>query len=188
MVAHLGAFITEVDTEDLGIIAQPLDFLGVNYYFPQRVAPSPDRPEGFRALTAGELVTDHRPLVAGWESDSDALASLLHRLSADYGPRRIIISENGASGNDRLDANGHVNDWYRRDYIRGHLAAVADAAHAGVPVVGYFVWTLMDNFEWSQGFARRFGLYFTDYSTLELHPKQSAVWYQEVAAARRFFR
>jgi beta-glucosidase len=188
VLAHYGHATPTVHDGDLDQIAAPIDFLGVNYYFPQRVLPAPKRAEGFRMLTPDELAADLRPVVAGWETNPDALKGLLHRLQDQYAPQRIVVTENGASGADRPTANGAIDDWYRRDYLRGHLAAVAEACAEGVPVDGYFAWTLMDNFEWSQGYARRFGLYYTDYTTQTLHPKQSAHWYREVIAARRFVK
>ena len=122
----------------------------------------------------------------GWEVYPPALYDLLCRLHFDYKPASILITENGASYSDGPDATGRVADVRRQTYIRDHLAQARRAMEAGVPLAGYFVWSLMDNFEWSHGYSQRFGIVWVDYETQQRIPKDSAFWYRDVIAANGF--
>jgi beta-glucosidase len=166
---------------DLATIAQPLDFLGVNYYFPQRVSADPD------ALPLGVRHDDPiAPLTTmGWEQDPSGLHEILVRIRDDYGDVPIYITENGAAFDDGAEVDGCVDDPARVDYLRGHVAAVGRAIAAGVDVRRYFVWSLLDNFEWEQGFAARFGIVHVDFATQRRVPKRSALWYRDHIAAAR---
>jgi beta-glucosidase len=163
---------------DLDLIGAPIDFLGINYYRPLTVRAAADghlRAEVVRP--AGVPVT-----ATGWPVQPDGLPELLVGLAAGY--RRlppIYITENGAAYPDQVSADGTVHDPLRVAYLRRHLLALHEAISAGVDVRGYFVWSLMDNFEWAQGYACRFGIVHVDYTDQRRTPKTSARWYGQVA-------
>ena len=175
---------------DLATIAQPIDFLGVNHYhddcFSAHAVPASDEPEPVPTakvnrswFVGSEHVTSPSrglPRTAmGWEVNPDGLRQLLLRLSATYPTLPpLFITENGAAYDDVL-VDGRVDDIDRWAYIDAHLAAVADAMDEGVDVRGYFVWSLLDNFEWAWGYAKRFGIVYVDYATQERIPKLSAL-------------
>lgn len=176
IAAETAAIDGLVQDADLGTVAQPIDFVGVNYY-------QPDVVRGVRGpggLTALDATPKTRVTQMGWPVDATALGHLLGHLAATYtGSIPLYVTENGAAYEDRIDAGGEVDDPDRTQYLREHLAAVREAARAGVPVKGYYVWSLLDNFEWAEGYARRFGIVYTDPSRPELRiPKGSARWYR----------
>ncbi len=161
---------------DMAAIAAPLDFLGVNYYGRNVMRRGVDgRPEQVRMVPESEL-TD-----MGWEVYPQGLHDLLVRINRDYAPAKIYVTENGCAYADGPDATGRVTDTRRVDFLRAHLNAAHTAIHDGVPLAGYFLWSLMDNFEWAHGYTKRFGIYWVDYETQQRIPKQSAFWYREVA-------
>jgi beta-glucosidase len=121
----------------------------------------------------------------GWEIYPDGLYQLLTRLRDDYGPAAIYITENGAAFGDIRGHDGQVHDPERRSYIASHVDAVGRAAEEDVPVKGYFVWSLLDNFEWAFGYSKRFGIVYVDFPTLERVPKDSFHWYRDFIAGRR---
>ncbi|MGN9809326.1 GH1 family beta-glucosidase [Micromonospora sp. BQ11] len=165
---------------DLAAINAPLDFLGINYYRPNSVA---DRPESSDPLRADVRIPPGVPVTAmDWPVQPDALTDLLHRVSADYGPLPLYITENGAAYEDYADPDGRVQDPQRVDFLRGHLRAAHRAIEEGVDLRGYFLWSLLDNFEWSEGFAKRFGIVHVDYPTQRRTLKSSAHWYRDVIA------
>ena len=161
---------------DLEAIATPTDFLALNYYNPVRVAAD----ASVDTLPHGARVTD-----IGWEIEPEGLRDLLERLHRDYDPPSLVISENGAADSTRPDEDGQINDVMRCAYLREHVAAVADARIAGIPVDAYFAWTLCDNFEWAEGYTQRFGLVWYERSDGERKPKRSAHQYREFIAAQR---
>jgi beta-glucosidase len=164
---------------DMEAIATPLDFLGVNYYRRHVVAAGPNG--------SGPVVVevpDGEHTAVGWEVYPDGLYELLVRLHEEYGPPPLYVTENGAAFGD-VRTNGTVDDPRRTAYLDRHLAAVARAIEDGVRVDGYFVWSLLDNFEWARGYGPRFGLVYVDYGTLERVPKQSYYWYRDFIAAQR---
>jgi beta-glucosidase len=171
-----GADAPHVASDDLATIAAPTDFLGVNYYFPETVANAPaGGPLAARVVpTPGAERTD-----LGWEVSPQDLRALLERLAGEFAPREIYITENGASYEDCLLPDGAIADTSRREFLRRHLQAVHAARAGGVPVKGYFAWTLMDNFEWAEGYTRRFGLIHVDFATQERRLKHSGVWYRD---------
>jgi beta-glucosidase len=120
----------------------------------------------------------------GWPIDATGMTEVLTRVTRDYGDVPLYITENGIAVHDYVDPEGVVNDVERIAYLRDHLAAVAAAMEAGSPVRGYFCWSLLDNFEWSEGYAKRFGLIHVDYPTGRRTPKASAAWYRDVIAGR----
>jgi len=173
------------DTEhgDVDLMGVDTDFLGINYYRPSWVRSDPDAPLGFKALAPDELA-DHGYTITdmGWPVDPGGLGDVLRRVATDYPLEHIYITENGAAFPDTVE-EGDVQDPKRIAYLSGHLQAVAGAIDDGVPVDGYFAWSLLDNFEWERGYTKRFGLVRVDYDTLERLPKASARWYQSVVDA-----
>ena len=121
----------------------------------------------------------------GWEVYPDGFHACLARVARDYAPPAIYVTENGAAFGDVRLHDGSVLDPEREAYLAGHLDAVARAIADGVPIRGYYVWSLLDNFEWSHGYGKRFGIVYVDYATLERVPKSSYYWYRDFAAARR---
>jgi beta-glucosidase len=176
-------------------IAAPIDLLGVNYYTGQHVKQGTGNPEsGWVGSPNVESVPRGLPTTdMGWEIDPDGLRGLLHRLSRDYPKTPLYITENGIALRDSVGADGTVDDPDRIAYIDGHLRAAAQALAEGVDLRGYFLWTFTDNFEWSFGFSKRFGLVYVDYPTQRRIPKTSAAWFAQVAKtgelpAPEFFR
>jgi beta-glucosidase len=171
VLEFLGGDAPRIEAGDAACIAQPLDFLGVNYYHP--IISTPTRP--FSPTRAGVQVTD-----MGWEVAPMSFTELLLRLERDYELPPLYITENGAAYRDTL-VEGGVKDEERRAYIESHVRAVADAIEAGVDVRGYFVWSLLDNFEWAAGYAKRFGIYYVDYQTQTRTLKRSGFWFKNLA-------
>jgi beta-glucosidase len=161
--------------------AEPIDFLAVNYYRRERVveaAITPDWGIGARVLDpAGERSGN------GWEIWPDGLRAVLTRIHAEYGPLPLAVTENGATFVDSMSPDGSVEDAERLDYLRRHVAALADARDAGVPVDAYFVWSLLDNFEWGEGYGHRFGIVHVDFETQRRTTKASGLWYRDLLRA-----
>jgi beta-glucosidase len=154
--------------DDMKTISTPVDWVGINYYTRKLIAPAPG-PWPAHKDVEGPLPKTQM----GWEIYPEGLEFFLRRTAAEYsGDLPIYITENGMAGADVL-TNGAVNDAARIDYLAQHLAAVQRAAQDGVPVKGYFTWSLMDNFEWSLGYEKRFGLIHVDFETLQRTPKAS---------------
>ncbi len=167
-----------VREDDLRAISAPLDFLGVNNYFRFVVSAGDDGPQIERNPEAQE--TD-----MGWEVYPDGLHRLLVRVARDYAPPAIYVTENGAAFGDVRVHDGRVHDPERTAYISSHIDAVSRAVGDGAPVKGYFVWSLLDNFEWAHGYSKRFGIVYIDYPTLERVPKDSFYWYRDSITSRR---
>ena len=165
-------------------IAAPIDMLGVNYYFRQVVrAGNGDhaQPSPWVGSRDVEFVARGLPTTEmGWEIDAQGLYDVLTRVHRDYPPIPLHVTENGAAFADEVAADGSVPDPDRVAYLDDHFRAAHRAIADGVDVRGYFVWTLMDNFEWGFGYSKRFGLVHVDYETLERTPKDSARWFAEV--------
>ena len=174
---------------DLATIAAPLDFLGVNYYFPSRVRAAPYDQDDPALRTADDLGTeevispDQELTAMGWPVEPVGLTRLLAWLRDTY-PNLppIYITENGRACDDVLTPEGQVDDPDRVRYLERHLRAVTDAIGAGVDVRGYYCWSLMDNFEWAEGYAKRFGLVYVDYATQQRTPKASFSWFRSLIA------
>ena len=128
---------------------------------------------------------EHQHTDMGWEVYPDGLHQLLVRVANDYEPAAIYVTENGAAFGDVRVHDGRVHDPERTAYISNHIDAVARAVADGAPVKGYFVWSLLDNFEWAHGYSKRFGIVYIDYPTLERVPKDSFYWYRDFIAGRR---
>ncbi|TDD14413.1 GH1 family beta-glucosidase [Nonomuraea diastatica] len=181
---------------DEAAACQPLDVLGVNYYNPTLVrqwdgSAQRETADGHQDGAASpwiacenvEFVRQPGPYTEmGWNIDETGLTELLLRLHHDHPGLPLMITENGAAFADVVDADGRVRDERRVDYLRRHLTAVTEAMAAGADVRGYFVWSLMDNFEWAHGYAKRFGIVRVDRDTMERTWKDSAHWYREVVA------
>ncbi len=163
---------------DLEAIAAPIDFLGVNNYFRFLVGGGPGGPRLVRNPEAPYTAMD-------WEVYPDALHRLLVRVSEDYAPPAIYVTENGAAFADVRAHDGRVHDPERTAYLESYLDAVGRAVADGAPVRGYFVWSLLDNFEWAHGYSKRFGIVYVDYPTLARIPKDSFWWYRDAIAAQR---
>jgi len=172
---------------DLATISAPLSMLGVNFYHGQVVAaaddgaePDPNWPggEGIRFVGRGAPVT-----AMGWEIDAPGLTRTLCRIAEDYPGVPLYVTENGAAFTDEVGPDGAVDDPDRVAYLDAHLRACHEALATGVPLRGYFVWSLLDNFEWAYGYSRRFGIIYVDYRTQRRIPKASAWWYSRIIAA-----
>jgi beta-glucosidase len=173
---ELGADAPAIEPGDLAHIATPMDYLGVNYYSRHVASAS----GAFKADASG------LPLTAmGWEIYPRGLTALLTTLHQEYELPPLYITENGAAFDDVVGEDGAVHDSARTEYLRSHIAAAADAIDRGVPLAGYMLWSLMDNFEWSSGYAKRFGIVRVDYDTLQRTPKDSARWYRDFVARCR---
>ena len=160
-------------------IAVPLDFLGVNYYS-RAVLRADDEGEP----VAVSVVPTHELTDMGWEVYPYGLSELLVRVAREFRPVRIYITENGAAYPDGPDTDGVVRDRRRIDYLNDHLIAAHEAIAEGVPLGGYFVWSLLDNFEWALGYSKRFGIVHVDFDTQQRTPKDSARFYARVIASR----
>jgi beta-glucosidase len=176
-----------VRDDDLAVISEPIDALGVNYYQPDLVGAAPaDRPGPEAPYPTGGRVAFHQapgPVTdMGWAVDPDGLREVLVRITTDYGPVPLFVTENGAAFPDGVAADGAVHDADRIDYLHRHLVAAHEALAAGVDLRGYFVWSLLDNFEWAHGYGKRFGLVHVDYDTQARTLKDSARWYRDVIA------
>ncbi|HET7516896.1 MAG TPA: GH1 family beta-glucosidase [Actinomycetes bacterium] len=181
--------LDRVGEADLAAIAVPLDLLGVNYYRRWVVAARPERPRlggppsPWVAAGDVEFVASDRPRTdLGWEIDPSGLDELLLRLHRDYPSLPLYVTENGAAFDDGPDARGRVPDLARIRFLDGHLRAAHRAIEGGVDLRGYFVWSLLDNFEWAEGYAKRFGIVYVDFPTQRRLPKDSALWYREAIA------
>ncbi|HEX6762056.1 MAG TPA: GH1 family beta-glucosidase [Gaiellaceae bacterium] len=175
-----GPILPEVHDGDLETIAAPIDFLGINNYTSPLVAADDD---GGRSQIVRRQGVEHTDM--GWEVVPDGLHDLLVRVHRDYAPKAIYVTENGAAFPDVRDHQGNVDDPERQAYFEGYIDAAARAVGAGVPLRGYFAWSLLDNFEWAWGYWKRFGLVYIDYPTLERVPKGSFYWYRDLIAAQR---
>jgi beta-glucosidase len=167
----------EIAPEELRIISRPIDFLGVNYY--TRSVIKEDRHGGVLRLQG--VPGPGAATAMGWEVYPEGLYQLLVRLQGDYAVPGIYVTENGAAFADRVDADGQVRDTQRQAYLRDHLVQAHRALAEGVPLRGYFAWSLMDNFEWALGYGKRFGLIYVDYATQQRTIKQSGCWVARVA-------
>jgi beta-glucosidase len=175
VLAFLGADAPCIGAGDLDVIATPMDFLGLNYY--SRSVASADA--SWDSARSGLARTE-----MGWEIYPDGLTELLLRLHRDYALPPLYVKENGGAFKDEW-VDGQVHDADRVTYIASHIAAVGDAMAQGVNMAGYMVWSLLDNFEWTSGYARRFGIVHVDYATQRRTMKDSARWYRDFLQRQR---
>ncbi len=179
-LAAAGADAPKFTQEDLKIISSPLDFVGLNVYTPNNFVQASDDPAGYRILP---LPDSYPKMASGWLTIGPEALYWAPRLAAQvWGIENIYITENGTSAADRIDGDGAINDLDRVMYLRNYLTQLQRATAEGVPVRGYFLWSLLDNFEWADGYATRFGLVHVDYATQKRTPKLSASFYREVIA------
>jgi beta-glucosidase len=170
-----GDLAPQTEPDDLTGLPEQLDFLGLNNYTRSVVSHDDDAPPLY--------ATTHQPEGSaytgmGWEIYPDGLYELLMRVHRDYGPSSIYITENGAAFPDVLQSEGVVDDQDRIEFLRSYTFAARRALEEGVPLKGYFVWSLLDNFEWAFGYSKRFGIVYVDYATQERIIKQSGHWYR----------
>jgi beta-glucosidase len=179
MLEAFAPILPPIEDSDLSTIAAPLDFLGVNYY--TRSVVRADSDNGEPVMVDAE---DVERTAMGWEVYPDGLFELLVRLHDEYELPPLYVTENGAAYADHR-SNGTVEDPRRISYVERHLDAIAHAIDDGIPVHGYFLWSLLDNFEWAMGYSCRFGIVYVDFATLERVPKASYRWYRDLIAAQR---
>lgn len=169
---------------DMDVISSSTDFIGLNYY--NRNLHRVDSPDNDPQIDFPKPKTPEHWTEMGWENYPEGLTGILGRVYFDYVPRKIYITENGASYSTPPDESGNVPDIYRVNYLQTHFAAMHRAVQAGVPLAGYFVWSLLDNFEWSFGYSQRFGIIWVDYQTQKRTLKDSAKWYGNVIKKNGF--
>ncbi len=173
-------YVPPVQDGDLEAISAPIDFLGVNNYF-RFVVQANSNGDGPHIVND----PDWERTDMGWEVYPEGLYQLLMRVARDYAPPAIYVTENGAAFGDIRSHDGRVHDPERTAYIESHIDAVRRAAADGVPMKGYFVWSFLDNFEWSLGYSKRFGIVYVDYPTQERVPKDSFYRYRDLIASSR---
>ena len=166
----------EIHSGDMKLIAQDLDFLGVNFYFRQTVAADQNsKPLPIRSVNRENV----KRTAMNWEVHPQAFEEILLRISKEYSPKAIYITENGSAWNDEV-VNDQIIDDERIDYLARHLDAMKSARSQGAPILGYFAWSFLDNFEWAYGYEKRFGLIYVDYKTQKRTPKKSAFYYRQL--------
>ncbi len=165
--------LPDLPREDLTVISQPIDFLGINYYTRGIVGHSDEDPCGLKEYPPEGPVTD-----MNWEVYPQGLYDLLTRITRDYGSIPLYITENGAAFPDQVE-DGRVRDTARTAYLEAHFHQAAEALAKEVPLRGYFVWSLLDNFEWAFGYSKRFGIVYVDYQSQERIIKGSGLWYRD---------
>ncbi len=172
--------MTSILPGDLEAIATPTDFLGVNYYF-REIVRCPDTPEA-ENLPRTVAKSRYGETDIGWEIYPEGLTEILTRVHREYAPEKVYITENGAAFRTGPDSVGRVADHDRIAFLREHIQAAQRACEAGVPLAGYFLWSLLDNFEWAYGYTQRFGIVWVDYETQARTLKDSAHWFRRVVA------
>lgn len=176
IVDYFQPYMPEIHPGDMAQIQTPIDFLGINYYAHELVADG-----GTNAINTSQTVPDDERTDQGTQVYPEGLYRILKRLHTDYNPRAIYVTENGAVYNDEISPDGQVHDEARVRYLKRHFEAAALAASEGVPLKGYFVWSLLDNFEWAEGYSRRFGMTYVDYTTQRRIIKDSGRYFAGVA-------
>ena len=193
----------KVEEGDMATIHQPIDWWGFNYYFPAVVehdrasdaaltgvgamghfSNDADAASGFLRIRSQPATQSNERTDIGWEMRADGISHLLTQVYQRYDNLPpVYITENGACFNMGPDADGTVDDQPRLDYIRDHLVELAGSIEEGIPLMGYFAWSLMDNYEWAEGYRMRFGIVHVDYETQKRTIKKSGHWYRELATA-----
>jgi beta-glucosidase len=181
--------LSVIQPQDLQTISAPIDILGVNYYTRHTVTATPTSPTEWASQWVGAesygLVEPKGATTAmGWPVDADGLAEVLIQVSRDYDAPPMMITENGAAYDDVMNEQEVVHDSDRILFLDAHVAAIKRAIDQGVDVRGYFVWSLFDNFEWGEGYSKRFGIVFIDYSNQRRVLKASANWYRDLITTR----
>ncbi len=181
IVALLGDTLEGIDLAEVEAAAVPVDFLGINYYTRHLYVAGSDG-----LFYSKDVEPDGSEFTAmGWEIYPDGLRKLLIRVAEEYKPPVMYVTENGAAFDDPTPAQGVVDDPRRASYLRDHFAAASQAIEQGVPLKGYFVWSLLDNFEWAEGYNKRFGIIYVDYATQKRTFKASARYYQQLISEQQ---
>jgi len=179
MIEIFAPALDGIDLDEVSAAAAPQDFIGINFYTRSVVKWDETSP-----LKSANVTQEDAPRTAmGWEVYPNALEELMLRLKNDYsGDLPILITENGAAYEDPAPVNGVVEDPERAEYYRLHLTAISNAIARGAPVKGYFAWSLMDNYEWAEGYAKRFGLVYVDFTSQQRTLKRSALQFREITS------
>ncbi len=178
LLENLGDQMPKIEDGDMEIISQKLDWWGLNYYTPARIKDAPEEP--YPSHSQGAFVHPEKTDI-GWEIDSSGFIGVVRTLYNTYDLPEFYITENGACYNMDVGEDGEVDDQPRLDYYADHISVAADMIKEGFPLKGYFAWSLMDNFEWAEGYRMRFGLVHVDYETQVRTVKKSGKWYKELA-------
>jgi beta-glucosidase len=188
LVEAFGSAMPQINRSDLTEIAAPLDFLGINNYFPtftRAVEPRPGRELGIAHVPPAELAERGFEITEmGWPVVPEAFGGLLADIHERYAPPAIYVTENGCAFEDRVE-DGAIHDARRQAYLEGHIEAVARAIAGGTPIRGYFAWSLMDNFEWAHGYSKRFGVVYVDFASQRRIVKDSGHWFQSLLQAHQ---
>src|SRR5215203_4974483 len=179
-----GVDLSFVRDGDLDRTSVPIDFLGINYYFRNTVREAPEE-QGqsmpFADLGARTVIPHEREKTPmGWPVEPEGLTEVLVRIKEDYADLPTFVTENGRAVHDYIDPEGDVDDEERISYLDAHFRAAHEAMDQGVDLRGYMVWSFLDNFEWAEGYSKRFGIVFVEYGTQQRVPKSSARWYSDV--------
>jgi beta-glucosidase len=176
---HEGANAPKVEPGDMDAIASPLDFVGLNIYTPSYVR-ADDGPMGF---AMEPMPASYPHMASPWiQIAPECIYWGVRNVCDLWSPKQIYITENGTSSDDVINDHGQIEDLDRIMYLRNHLANLHRASAEGYPVKGYFLWSLLDNFEWADGYSKRFGIHYVNFKTEKRTPKQSAAWYKDVIA------
>jgi beta-glucosidase len=188
LFSDLGVAPPLIQSQDLALIAAPLDFLGVNYYSRMVVRANHQGHQRETGDDPGYEVLERIPGSAytemGWEIFPEGLERILTRLHREYAPQALLVTENGAAFEDHWHGGESVHDWQRINYLQAHIEALARVLSQQVPLKGYIVWSLLDNFEWAFGYSKRFGLVYVDYPTQRRIIKDSGRWYASFIASQ----
>ncbi|HEY7349824.1 MAG TPA: GH1 family beta-glucosidase [Ktedonobacterales bacterium] len=188
LFADLAAAPPPLESEDMALISTPLDFLGVNYYS-RALIRAPGRARGHRPSAEAYEYVSPVPEASytqmAWEIYPPGLAEALRRVHRDYAPRLILVTENGAAFDDQWDGRNHIPDKRRVHYLSEHIHVLEESLRQEIPLGGYFAWSLMDNFEWVDGYSQRYGLVYVDYLTQRRIIKESGRWYAAFIAAQK---
>lgn len=188
LFADLAVAPPTLEKDDMAFISTPLDFLGVNYYS-RALIRAPRRPRGHpspvHAYDYVVPVPEASYTQMAWEIYPQGLAEVLQRVHRDYAPPLLLVTENGAAFHDQWDGGNAIPDKRRVRYLSEHLHVLEDVLRQGIPLGGYFVWSLLDNFEWVDGYSQRYGIVYVDYATQRRIIKESGHWYAAFIAAQR---
>ena len=178
-LAREGANAPKVESGDMAAIGSPLDFVGLNVYTPEYVR-ADDSPAGY---SVEPRQASFPRMASSWlYIGPEVIYWAVRNVSEVWKPKAVYITENGCSADDVLTSSGRIEDTDRVMYLRNHLTHLHRAASEGYPIKGYFLWSLLDNFEWADGYSKRFGIHYVDFKTQKRTPKLSADWYREVVA------
>jgi beta-glucosidase len=175
---HEGANAPKVEAGDMEIVGSPLDFVGLNVYTPEYVRADSSSPLGFKVE---RRQASYPHMASPWLFiGPEVIYWAVRNVSEVWKPPAVYITENGCSADDVITADGRIEDTDRVMYLRNHLTHLHRAASEGYPIKGYFLWSLLDNYEWADGYSKRFGIHYVDFKTQTRTPKLSAEWYREV--------